>query len=300
MQNYLKHMLFGLFLRFSMVDADAASDPTLVADGSAKTLPDKVPAGRDFKALGAADAKEIEAKRAEGDAFARQRYIERAKELAGLPAGKDWIEGYASTFSDDKNNGTRKRVKSELTALFEAWVSPVSGTIDEARDKLENFAGGYHDWMALAREIRGKKGTGRPEGAFKVKATDADMKKIAETLPIMNPVQALDVRQKAVAAIAKQPNSEIAIIRSLISSDLALLAKSDDAGIRRIAEETIERFHGVLAAHDKEEEERKAAEAAKREETHKQLAADSNKQEQKIETPQPAQGEAQQQTGTHG
>jgi hypothetical protein len=251
------------------------------------TLPDSVQAGFSYKELGKADAAEISTEEGKSDRFKRERLIERAEKLAGLPAADDWFEGYGSFFSTDKNDGTRKTRVSEARAVFEAWHKPAAGTIDEAREQLRDFKGHYNQWVDLARQIRGKKSTGRKEGSGNTVPSTTQMKAIETAIPKMTVAQAKDVVEKATVQLAKGLNGEIALIRHMVNVTLAQLASSQDKGIAKAAEDSRERWSGIL----------KAAEDA--EQLKKQQAAATDKTkvgDQPIEVPQPVQQSQQPQT----
>lgn len=251
-------------------------------------------AGIDHKAVGRATAREIIEKQAEGEIFARAKLLEAAKTYAGMPSAADWLEGFGEGYNTDKDNGVRKARVSEARAIFDAWVQPISGTVDEAREKLETFKGSYQDFVALARDTRGKRGGGRKAGSTKVNATPADVKKVNETLPLMNLSQGLDVAKKATVLLSKAPNGEVILMRQLTSDDgaLSILARSEDEGIKNAASSAKGRFMEILKAHDEAEAKKKAEAAAQQAGATTTLPQGAEGQ---LETPKPAEAEAGQQ-----
>lgn len=245
-----------------------------------------VQAGRDWKALGLSDGKEIQAEQARAETFARNRIIERAMELAGMPAQDDWLEGYANSFSADTNNPTRKVRKAEAKAVFEAWTKPVSGTVDQAREKLVSFSGHDNEFFDLAREIRGKKGGGQPAGSRHKSVSAGQFEKVADKMPLLNASQSLEVTKAVTATMAKLPNADILLIRKLYSVDLPAIERvTDDAGIMKFVSDTRERAQQILDAHDAQEKLQKETKAA----------AENKTDMAKVETPAapaPAQAQA--------
>jgi hypothetical protein len=260
----------------------AQTDPSQI-NGSKPEAAGK--AGMNYEAMGKQDALEIIEQENKAKGFARERIYQRALELAGHPTAEDWLKGYGDQFGT-----AAKQRRREARSVFLAVSKPDSGTVEEARQKLEGFQGGYHDWINLAVEIKGKQAGGRRSGEGQKKVTDKQLENIEQAIPVMSPAQAMQVGQKLTASIARMPNAEIAILRQ-ITAQLSILEKSGDRAIVRFAEETREKAYAIIAAHDEAEQQKKATAAQ-----HEHGEAEKP-EAQEFEAPQPAEQAA---TGTHG
>jgi hypothetical protein len=283
----LMYRLLGSNLNFgelNMAQATSNVSEQLLPSQADQKLPDttadKVAAGMDYKALGKADAKEIQLSMVGAESFKRQRITERAEKLAGLPAGEQWLEGYADYYSTDKNNGTRKTRLSEARTIFTAWHFAGNGkTIEENREVIRNFKGGFNEWVEAARDMRGKRGSGRPQGATQQNVTPKQLETVEKAIPMMSSAQILEMSNKATAQLSKTVDGEIAIVRKMVNNDLMLLQQAKDKAIAKAAKDAYTAFSRILQEYEKEELAKRAASEAKSAEFNKGVQEAAEKQQ---------------------
>lgn len=203
-----------------------------------------------YKAIGKADAKEIQDKLGTVEAFQRKRILERAKQYAGMPSGDDWLEGYSKYWVDPNTSKFRKR---EAKAVFDAWSKPGSGyTLKEAREKLEMCQLGYHAFIQLAVTIRGKKAGGK-SSTKGIKVTPKQFDAIEKGVTVMSRPQVQTLVAKAVGNVAKLAQGDITMCRIMLHNFVPALLKSDDVGIRKFADYAEKRLTEILEAFEEQE-----------------------------------------------
>src|SRR3990167_5820072 len=143
--------------------------------------------------LGKETAREIESARSASDSVAKNLLLKRAQEFATEPAKAVlYLPGFEAGLKEAGcSDGIVKTRKTEAKAVVDAYARIVAEQLNDARDKLIAFAGGYHDFIMLAREIRGKRVTlGAGDKAKKVRLSETEQERAAGLLRNMSAGQA--------------------------------------------------------------------------------------------------------------
>lgn len=180
-----------------------------------------------------------------------------------LPSATDFLNGYASAWS---NPNSAKVRKSEAKAVFDAFAlgdqvrevvigyekvpegskespKPIkeSNTIAEWLKMHDSIKGkdGYRGLIDFAKELRGPasgKGAGGGSNRGPRAVTTKQQGEILERVDVMTPNQAHSVAQRAVAQLSKMPKFEVVMFRSVMNAMEMITNKSTDEACRKRAQ----------------------------------------------------------------
>jgi hypothetical protein len=241
--------------RGQLVDGEqpvATSPVNNPENAPAPTVPEAEQA--ECRKIGSNTAHEIEDARNASDSVAKALLLQRAQEFASRPNHVQfYLDGFAQGLTElhVKDSVVRAR-KSEAKAVVDAYAKTVTEKLEDARAKLEQCAGTYHEFITLAREIRGKT-TNRPTGSKSVKQrlTDNEQERALELIRSMTAGQASDAAKLVAAHLFSMTDGEMAVLRMLDNVFMARLAMSTDSGISKWATDSRSRIYFILDAWEK-------------------------------------------------
>jgi hypothetical protein len=206
-----------------------------------------------LETLGRDTAIEIEDAKRASDSVAKSLLLHRAQELVAQPGSAEpFLTGFAAGLKfRGVPDGVIKSRKTDAKAVIDAYARIVRDHLDEAREKLVNFTGGYHDFIVLARDIRGRAPTKATGDRAKRKLTATQEEKAIEYLKQMTPGQAASAAVVLESHLRGMPDGEIAVIRMLANVHLGPLTQSQDKGIAKWANDARDGAERILAAWEK-------------------------------------------------
>ena len=230
--------------------------------GNAEQLAQSAPApavteaeGKEAYGLGQETAKEIENARSASDAVAKELLLRRAADFATRPAvAQFYLDGFAQGLTElhVKDSVIRAR-KSEAKAVIDAYAKTITEKLDDARARMVTFSGTYHEFITLAREIRGKT-TNRASGeksTVKQKLTETETERAKGLLRSMSAGQAAESAVLLGNHLFAMPDGEMAVIRMVANVYLTQLAMSKDVGVAKWAGDARDRAFAILDAWEK-------------------------------------------------
>jgi hypothetical protein len=205
--------------------------------------------------LGKVTAHEIEDARSASDTVAKRVLVKRAEEVGMKPAeASAFLEGLELGLLEcGLKEGVAKQRKTEAKAVIDAYRKTITDNLTDARKALIEFTGGYHDFIVMAREIRGPLGVRKATGnkAIKSRLSEGESQRAKDLIHTMSAAQALDAAVVIGNQVLKSQGGELSTIRLVANVYLQPLMLSEDAGVRKWATDAYERALQILDAADK-------------------------------------------------